>query len=191
MKTQLLVLLLGLPLLFFSCTVQKRVHRPGYHVEWKKRQVASQQEETTAVRPDVEQAALSREPTLASVENTEVAANEPVLIAETVVSVEEKTQPEEMPGVQEQRPDRAFPLNLTLPKTEKRLQQDDRQQTSMSQSDSRNRAGLLLAPIKLLFTIVLIALVIVGVVLLFVLESALGGTVLLAAGAVLLILILL
>lgn len=188
MKTQLLVLLLGLPaILFFSCTVEKRVHMPGYHVEWKNRQLAPQQEESAQALRPAEQSVP--QPVPETIGNTTAVA-EPVP-AETIASVEETPGPE-IPVIRDQQTNhRTLRLKLPLPKTERTLRQANADRSTVGQADSGSRAGLLLAPIKLLFTILLIALVIVGVVLLFVLESALGGTALLAAGAVLLILILL
>jgi hypothetical protein len=51
-------LLLLLPVLFvFSCTIEKRVHRPGYHIEWKKRLHATKGQETD-LRPENAVAAI-------------------------------------------------------------------------------------------------------------------------------------
>jgi hypothetical protein len=203
MKTQRFILLVCLPVLFlFSCTIEKRVHLPGYHIESARHGSVSKKQRTDEAQKQLpvrtnneEQTVLPRrEPVLAS------AAEQPqlsVLPAEKVAPVEGEVAvvPAESGKLPAQVRESNTPHHIGLPEirlpgSEKQLQRKT-ERSEMSQADSRNRAGLLLAPLRIIFTLLLIALVIVGVVMLFVLESALGGTVLLAAGAVLLILILL
>jgi hypothetical protein len=50
MRSRFLLLLLP-AVLVFSCTIEQRVHRPGYHIEWKKR-LHAVKGETDEIRPE-------------------------------------------------------------------------------------------------------------------------------------------
>lgn len=201
MKTQRFLLLIGLPALFlFSCTIEKRVYLPGYHIESARHRTTYQKERSEQAENQPGDSAVRTEQTTpphrepepaftADLPQRSVNSPAPVIPAEEAVPLP-PVAPDAHSGRLEHDHHAQWP-KTTDPGAGQSIRPGTDHSSAVNQADSRNRAGLLLAPLRIIFTLLLIALVIVGVVLLFVLESALGGTVLLAAGAVLLILILL
>lgn len=199
MKTHRLALFVCLPLtVLFSCTVQRRVYQPGYHVEWNKHLSSAHTEATdTRNRPADADESLTAAPfpqsgaidtdSLPVTTSSENASVPSASVLSASVPAERST-----PVNQLSQPVKKVVSNVKdhLPKLVQ-LHPKAAGETSAEQVKSRGLGGLILAPLRIIFTILLIALIATGLILLFVLDSALGGTVLLAAGVVLLILIIL
>jgi hypothetical protein len=193
MKLHRLTVLAVIPfVLLFSCTVQKRVYRPGYHVEWKSRQVSESKPQSPNEQLLSETAPAEKEQETALLEPKKATLTHDVpVVTENSINTTHPVAAEQtrIPEVKQERS--PFQAVKQLPKAVKSAHDKTVSHLQKKQFESRRIFGLILAPLRFLFTLLFIVLVCAGLVLLFVLESSLGGTVLLAAGAVFLILLIL
>jgi len=165
----------------FSCTIQKRTHLPGYHVQWKASEKKVDNHKSVAGQDKMAEESLS-------VEQEAIAQNAPVSVSAVRISdasneeqVQQNDQPERLtaPAVAFTNETAFVPELVTDKPVSMEQKAPDMKQSAKLKGDS--------AEVSLLFLIVAGVFIVIGIVLIALLTSPIPAIIFFVLGAIFLI----